>query len=96
VSVLDLTASGERKSTTGNTLTVAFEQSGVEALQALVDARDAACKTAPTSQKCLAAKQKLADATSIGGGMGFMMLKNPNLPGFKGSMSPNLPAQGVK
>ena len=63
VAILTFGATGEAKSTTGNTLTVSFLQSGVQTLQALKDAADAECKHPnELAGGCKKAKDALLDA----------------------------------
>jgi hypothetical protein len=69
VTVLNFTASGESKSTTGNTLTVAFVQQGLKSLQQYKDAVDAECKYPKSlpnaaSVKCQNAKKELEKVES--------------------------------
>lgn len=61
VAILSFSATGESKSTTGNTLTVSFVQQGIRKIQAAKDEVDQACKKPIHDAKaCTDAKAKLA------------------------------------
>ena len=70
VGIVDLTAGTEWKSTTGNTLTVAFVQRGLEDLQSAKDMADAKCKppTSPEDPACKKAREEEEKAKKKAGG----------------------------
>ena len=75
VAILNFGATGEAKSTTGNTLTVSFVQSDIANIQALKDVADTECKH-PNEEalKCKVAKAALAKAEGNDVGVGVEAL----------------------
>jgi hypothetical protein len=73
VTVLNFSATGESKSTTGNTLTVSFIQHGLQPIQQAKDKVDAECKYPKQDSKaCKDARDALAEAEASETGVGIV------------------------